>query len=58
MFTVQINNRLNDVKGSALPFGGISIIAISDLFPLQPVMDGYICKDRDNSQFSILAQNL
>ena len=44
MFTVQIDNRLKDVKGSALPFGGISIIAIGDLFQLQPVMDGYISK--------------
>ena len=44
MFTVQIDNRLKDVKDSALPFGGISIIAIGDLFQLQPVMDGYISK--------------
>ena len=44
MVTVQIDNRLKDVKGSALPFGGISIIAIGDLFQLQPVMDGYISK--------------
>ena len=55
MFTVQINNRL---KGRVLPFGGVSIIAIGDLFQLQPVMDGYIFKDVDNSEDSILAQNL
>ena len=58
MFTVQIDNRLKDVKGSALPFGGVSIIAIGDLFQLQPVMNGYIFKDMDNSEYSILAQNL
>ena len=28
MFNVQINNRLKDIKGSSLPFGGVSIIAI------------------------------
>ena len=39
MFTVQIDNRLKDVKGSALPFGGVSIIAIGDLFQLQPVIE-------------------
>ena len=58
MFTVQIDNRLKDVKGITLPFGGVSIIAIGDLFQLQPVMDGYIFKDMDNSEYSILAQNL
>ena len=58
MFTVQIDNRLKDVKGSALPYGGVSIIAIGDLFQLQPVMDSYIFKDMDNSEYNILAQNL
>ena len=42
MFTVQVNNRLKDIKGSALPFSDVSIIAIGDLFQLQPVMDGYM----------------
>jgi len=42
MFTVQVNNRLKDIKGSALPFSGVSIIAIGDLLQLQPVMDGYM----------------
>ena len=58
MFTVQFNNRLKDVKGSALPFGGVSIIAIGDLSQLQPVMEGYIFKDMDDFENSILAQNL
>lgn len=40
MFHVQINNRLKDIKGSSLPFGGVSVIAIGDLFQLKPVMDG------------------
>ena len=58
MFNVQINNRLKDVKGSEDDFGGVSIIAIGDLFQLQPVMDGYIFKDLDNSEYRILAPNL
>lgn len=45
MFNVQINNRLKDIKGSSLSFGGVSIIGIGDLFQLGPVMDGYIFKD-------------
>ena len=47
MFNVQINCRLKDIKGSKEDFGGVSIIAIGDLFQLQPVMDGYIFKDVD-----------
>ena len=31
MFTVQIYNRLKDIKGSLLPFGGVSKVAIGDL---------------------------
>ena len=58
MFNVQINNRLKDIKGSKEDFGGVSIIAIGDLFQLQPVMDGYIFKDMDNSEYGILAPNL
>ena len=58
MFNIQINNRLKDIKGSRLPFGAVSIVAVGDLFQLQPVMDGYIFKDLDNSQYSVLAPNL
>ena len=39
-------------------FGGFSIIAIGDLFQLQPVMDGYIYKDVENSEYGVLATNL
>ena len=58
MFNVQINNRLKDIKGSSLPFGGVNIIAIGDLFQLQPVMDGYIFQDMDNDEYGILAPNI
>ena len=57
MFNVQIDNRLKDVKGSPLPFGGVSIVAIGDLFQLQPVMDDYIFKDL-STEYGILAPNL
>ena len=57
MFNVQVNNRLKDIKGSGLPFGGASIIAIGDLFQLKPVMDSFIFKDMDNSEYGILAPN-
>ena len=58
MFNVQINCRLTDIKGSKEDFGGVSIIAVGDLFQLQPVMDGYIFKDVDNSEYGVLATNL
>ena len=57
MFNVQINNRLKDIKGNNKDFGGVSIIAIGDLFQLQPIMDKYIFKDLDNSEYAILAPN-
>ena len=58
MFTVQRNNRLKDIKGSKEDFGGVSIIAIGDLFQLQPVFDGYVFNDIENSEYSILSPNL
>ena len=57
MFNVQIDNRLKDIKGSPLPFGGVSIVAIGDLFQLQPVMDDYVFKDL-STEYGILAPNL
>jgi len=41
MFNVQINNRLKDIKGSSLTFGGLSVLSIEDIFQLQPELDGY-----------------
>ena len=58
MFNIQINYRLKDIAGSSLPFGGISISAIGDLFQLQPLMDGYIFNDMDNDEYGILAPNI
>ena len=58
MFNAQIDNRLKDIKGTNQPFGGVSIIAIGDLFQLQPVMDGYVFNDLNNSEYAVLAPNL
>ena len=58
MLNVQINRRLKDIKGSSLPFGGVSIVAIGDLFQLQPVMDGYIFKNMDDDEYGVLAPNI
>ena len=58
MFTFQINNRLKDIKGSREDFGGVNVIAIVDLFQLQPVFDGYVFNDIQGSECSILSPNL
>lgn len=47
-FAIQLNNRLKDIKGCREDFGGVSIIAIGDLFQLESVMDAYIFKDLKN----------
>ena len=57
MFNIQINSRLKDIKGSKEDFGGVSIIGIGDLFQLEPVMDRYIFKNLDNSDYAILSPN-
>ena len=58
MFTVQINNRLKDIKGSKEDFRGVTIIGIGDLFQLPPVFDGYIFNEIQNSEYSIFVPNL
>ena len=37
-----------------LLFGGVSIIALGDLFQLEPAMDGYVFKDIKNSKYAAL----
>lgn len=37
-----INLRLQEIFGNNIPFGGVSIIAIGDLYQLKPVFDGWI----------------
>ena len=58
MFNIQINNRLKDIKGSREFFGGVSIIALGDLFQLEPVMDSYVFKNMKNAEYAALAPNI
>ena len=37
-----IHKRLQEITTRPLPFGGISVIAVGDLFQLRPVMDNYV----------------
>ena len=37
-----------------LLFGGVSIIALGHLFQLESVMDGYVFKDINNSEYAAL----
>ncbi|KAL9964814.1 hypothetical protein ACROYT_G028502 [Oculina patagonica] len=59
MFNIQINKRLQDIihVGTDNDFGGVSIIAVGDLFQLQPVFDGYVFEDLEND-YAPLAANL
>ena len=57
MFNVQINNRLKDIKGSKEDFGGVSMVVIGDLFQLENLMNRYIFKNLDNSEYAVLAPN-
>ena len=55
MFAIQLNNRLKDIKDCKNDFGSVSIIAIGDLFQLEPVMDSYIFKDAQSLDYAVLA---
>ena len=57
MFNVQLNKRLQEIKGVDSDFGGVSIIAIGDLFQLEPVFDGYVFETLKGS-YGTLATNL
>lgn len=57
MLNIQINKRLQDIKGTTSDFGGVSIVAIGDLFQLQPVFDGYCFEDL-HTDYAALATNL
>ena len=52
-----INLRLQEVTGCSQPFGGISVIAIGDLFQLQPVMDRWIFQI-NSDEYGPLASSL
>ena len=52
-----IHLRLQEIKGNHLPFGGVNIICVGDLYQLAPVMQQYIFMDI-NIDYGPLATNL
>ena len=44
-----INLRLQEVKGCTLPFGGVSILAVGDMYQLRPVSDSWIFSQKFSS---------
>ena len=52
-----INQRLQELTGSRVPFGGVSIIAVGDLYQLKPVSGDWIFNDLTHDATS-LANNL
>lgn len=52
-----INLRLQEVFATEQPFGGVSIVAIGDLFQLKPVFDNWIFQQL-NDGYGPLATNL
>jgi len=52
-----INLRLQEIKGSKIPFGGVSIVAVGDLYQLKPVMDGWIFT-QSKTDYGPIATNL
>ena len=52
-----INITLQEIKGCKRPFGGISVIAVGDLFQLKPVMDNWIFL-QPCSEYGPIAANL
>ena len=49
--------RLQEITGTKLPFGGVNVVCVGDLFQLQPVMQKYIFMD-NNTNYGPLATNL
>ena len=52
-----VHKRLQEITTRPLPFGGISVIAVGDLFQLIPVMDNYIFSNLKDG-YGTLAVNL
>ena len=52
-----IDQRLQELSGLKKPFGNVSIIAVGDLYQLQPIRDGWVFNDLKRGPSS-LAPNL
>ena len=52
-----IHLRLQEIKQNLLPFGGLNIICVGDLYQLQPVMQRYIFES-NTTDYGALATNL
>jgi hypothetical protein len=52
-----IDQRLQSLKGTRTPFGGVSIISVGDLYQLKPVSGDWIFNDMKHNA-SALARNL
>ena len=52
-----IDQRLQQLTGTKVPFGGISVIAVGDLYQLQPVADSWIFQDLSKNA-SVFSPNL
>ena len=52
-----IHLHLQEAKGNKLPFGGVNIICVGDLYQLQPVMQSYIFMNI-STEYGPLATNL
>ena len=52
-----IHHRLQQIMGSTKIFGGLSVLAVGDLFQLKPVFDGWIFENL-NQDYGPLATNL
>ena len=52
-----IHLRLQEIKSNNLPFGGVNIIAVGDLYQLKPVMGQFIFEDY-KTNYGPLATNL
>ncbi|KAK3099294.1 hypothetical protein FSP39_002160 [Pinctada imbricata] len=54
-----IDNRLQEIMQKNIPFGGVSLICIGDLFQLHPVMDRWIFQPSASvDDLSVLAPNV